>query len=65
MKDFYASSHKRFIETGELPENLKDRVLDKTGRWVYIRYHSLILNNPFDPQAILLSLQKMSPKKTG
>ena len=49
MKDLYVSSHKRFIEKGEFPENLNDRIIHKSGRWVYIHYLSFILNNPFDP----------------
>ena len=48
MRELYVSTHKRYIEDGEFPENLKDRVLDKSGRWIYIRYHSFILNNPLD-----------------
>ncbi len=49
MNDLYVNTQKRFIEEGEFPENLKDRIIHKSGRWVYIRYLSFILNNPIDP----------------
>ncbi len=49
MKDLYVSTYKRFIEKGDFPENLNDRLIHKSKRWAYIRYLSFILNNPYDP----------------
>ncbi len=49
MQDLYVRTQERFTEKGEFPENLKDRIIHKSGRWIYIRYLSFILNNPLDP----------------
>ena len=49
QKDLYVSTYKLFTEKGQFPENLKDRYINKSGRWIYIRYRSFILNNPTDP----------------
>ena len=49
LKDLYINTHRQYIENGKFPSDLKDRILHKSGRWIYIRYCSFILNNPFDP----------------
>ncbi|GJM28686.1 MAG: hypothetical protein DHS20C17_13210 [Cyclobacteriaceae bacterium] len=58
LKELYIGAHKRFIENGEFPENLKDRILHRTGRWVYIQYLSFILNSPSDPQSNITIIAK-------
>ncbi len=58
LKEVYIGYHKRFIEKGELPQNLKDRILGKSGRWTYIKYLSFVLNNPEDPESNLTIIAK-------
>ena len=58
LKKRYLSNHRRFIEKGKLPSNLKDRILHKSGRWIYIRYLSFVLNNPGNPESYLTIIAK-------
>ena len=58
LKDLYIKAHKRFIEEGVFPEILKDRILHRSGRWIYIQYLSFILNNPGDPQSHITIISK-------
>lgn len=53
LRDLYLGAYEGFIEKGELPEILKDRILHKSGRWLYISYLSFILNNPGDLQSYI------------
>ena len=48
-RDMYVSSFKQLVDKGEYPKDMHDRVLSKSGDWVYIRYVTVILNNPHDP----------------
>ncbi len=51
LKKRYHQGYKRFLETGQLPSKLKDRILHKSGRWIYIQYLSFILSDPKDPKS--------------
>ena len=50
-KGMYISTYSQLVEHGEYPQDLQDRILSKNKQWIYIRYVSIILNNPFDPSS--------------
>jgi PAS domain S-box-containing protein len=58
LKKRYLLGRQRFVEQGKLPNNLKDRIRHKSGRWVYIQYLNFVLNKPNDPDSDLTVFAK-------
>jgi len=50
-KSMYISAYSQLLEEGEYPKDMQDRIWDKNNKWIYIRYVTIILNNPYDPQS--------------
>lgn len=48
-KGMYINAYNQLVEKGEFPKNMEDRIISKSKEWVYIRYATVILNNPLDP----------------
>ncbi len=48
-KQIYLGLFSELIYHGKYPEDMQDRILSKKQKWIYIRYITIILNDPHDP----------------